>query len=122
MKYLKRYNIFESNDEIELECLDILREIQDYGYEVRQLGHYPNSISFYIYKPGALDFDVFWKGIEDVIERLRSYLIDCGFSIKWASPKERSEEMPTIRVSNIINPMTFEMVGIKTSCEINFRK
>jgi hypothetical protein len=121
MKYLKKYSIFESNDDIKQDCLDILREIEDDGYEVKAQV-YANSITFYIYKLGVLDFNVFWREMKDVIERLQSYLSDCEFIMCWDSPKERIDKIPKIQISKIMNPMTFEYVGEKTWCQVSFIK
>jgi len=61
-----------------------------------------------------------YSDIEDVIERLKSYLSEFGLHIKWQSPTERKEQRPTIKVTRVMNPMTFTAEGVRTECEIYF--
>lgn len=104
MRYLKTYKIFESyesgeisddewqvqfdymrrdqKEEIYQECLDILREIEDNGYEVtgmNDLFDEDPSISFFIVKHGIMHSQDFWIGIKDTFERLKDYLSEYGF-------------------------------------------
>lgn len=101
MKYLKKYRIFESDEssddewqvqfdymrrdqkeEIYQECLDILRETEDNGYEVtgmNSLFDEDPSISFFIEKSGIMHSQDFWIGIKDTFERLKDYLSEYGF-------------------------------------------
>jgi hypothetical protein len=136
MKYLKRFN--ESTETKVLDqsiiddCKDILLELEDAGFKtninsyfnsgkVRQawsnaigLGkkHNKNWIQFYFSRE---EFD--YSDIEDVVERLKSYLSEFGLKIDWMSPKERSEQRPTIQNTSVMNPMTFTF---KTQCELHF--
>jgi hypothetical protein len=64
------------------------------------------------------DFD--YSDIEDVIERLKSYLSEFGLEIDWMSPTERSEQRPTIKTTKLINPMNFQPEGVITKCELHF--
>ena len=64
------------------------------------------------------DFD--YSDIEDVVERLKSFLSEYELKIEWMSPTERSEQRPTIKTTRVINPMTFTPEGVKTQCELHF--
>ena len=120
MKYIRLFENFDSND-LEQDCLDILREAEDEGYEVKFKIN-TDYIDLFIYKMGVFDFDEFWNGIKEVSERLESYLMDNGFFIEWQNPKAKSERKPTIQLSRIMNPMNFEYVGHKTHCHFLYKK
>jgi len=120
MKYIKLFENFDSND-LEQDCLDILREAEDDGYEVRFKIN-TDYIDLFIYKMGVFDFDEFWNGIKEVSERLESYLMDNDFVIEWQNPKEKSESKPTVQLSRIMNPNNFEYVGQKTHCHLLYKK
>jgi len=129
MKYLNRFN--ESTETRVLDqsiiddCKDILLELEDAGFKtninsyfnsgkVRQLNN--NWIQFYFSRKEEFDY----SDIEDVVERLKSYLSEFGLKIDWISPKERSEQRPTIQNTSVMNPMTFTQEGFKTHCELHF--
>ena len=61
-----------------------------------------------------------YSDIEDVVERLKSFLSDYGLSIEWLSPKERREQKPEIKTTRVMNPMTFTPDGVRTQCELHF--
>jgi hypothetical protein len=137
MKYLNRFN--ESTETKVLDqsiiddCKDILLELEDAGFKtninsyfnigkVRQaisLGkkHNKNWIQFYFSRKEEFDY----SDIEDVVERLKSYLSEFGLKIDWMSPKERSEQRPTIQNTSVMNPMTFTPEGVRTECELYFK-
>ena len=58
--------------------------------------------------------------IEDVVERLKSYLSDFGLKIQWMSPTESKGKRPTIQTTRVMNPMTFTPDGVRTQCELHF--
>jgi hypothetical protein len=118
MKYIRLFENFDSID-LEQDCLDILREAEDDGYEVRFKIN-TDYIDLFIYKMGVFDFDEFWNGIKEVSERLESYLMDNGFVIEnenwWQSPtKEKAEKRPMVQISRIVNTM-------KTQCRLLYKK
>lgn len=131
MKYLKRFN--ESTETKVLdqsvidECKDILLELEDLGFKTNihsyftsgvMIGkeHNKNWIQFYFSRKEEFDY----SDIEDVVERLKSYLSEYNLHIQWQNQAERGENKPTIKVKRVINPMTFTPEGIKTQCEIYF--
>jgi hypothetical protein len=131
MKYLKRFNESTETKSFDQsvidECKDILLELEDVGFKTNissyfssgvSIGkdHNKNWISFFFSRKS--DFD--YSDIEDVVERLKSYLSEFGLSINWMSPVEGREQKPTIKTTSIMNPMTFEPEGIKTQCELHF--
>jgi hypothetical protein len=131
MKYLKRFNESKLLDKSVIdECKDILLELEDIGIKTN-IGSYLNSgvggvnkdgspkknwIQFFFNRKEEFDY----SDIEDVVERLKSYLSEFGLKIDWMSPKERSEQRPEIRTTRVINPMTFTPEGVKTQCELHF--
>ena len=127
MKYLKRFNENVFDQSVVDDCKDILLELEDAGFKTNissyfssgvSIGkdHNKNWISFFFSR--KQDFD--YSDIEDVVERLKSYLSEFGLKIEWMSPVERREQKPTIKTTSIMNPMTFEAEGIKTQCELHF--
>ncbi len=126
MKHIKRFNENVFDQSVVDECKDILLELEDKGFKTnsyinnqqydRIVNLKKNWIQFYLSRKS--DFD--YSDIEDVVERLKSYLSEFGLSIEWMSPTERREQKPTIKTTSIMNPMTFEAEGIKTQCELHF--
>jgi hypothetical protein len=127
MRYLKRFNENVFNQSVIDECKDILLELEDIGIKTNissyfssgvSIGedHNKNWISFYFTRKQEFDY----SDIEEVVERLKSYLSDYGLSIDWMSPTERSEQRPEIKTTSVINPMTFTPEGVKTQCELHF--
>lgn len=127
MRYLK-YALYESLDQSVIdECKDILLELEDKGIKT-SIDSYLNYrrhdlsgrdwISFHFTRSTRFNY----TDIEDVVERLKSYLSDeCGLSINWQNPKERRDKKPTIDSSKLMNPMNFEPRD-NTKCELYFSK
>jgi hypothetical protein len=149
MKYLKRFNESKLDQSIIDECKDILLELEDIGIKTRISSHFNtgisvvkndedryNTISFVkkqvvdvtsnTYNKNWITFffsrkeEFNYSDIEDVVERLKSYLSECGLKISWMSPTERKEKRPTIQTTRVMNPMTFTPEGVKTQCELHF--
>ena len=135
MKYLKRFNESAELDQSVIdECKDILLELEDIGIRntihsnLKPILRDPNAIIdkrrqtlenwITIYLTRKEEFQ--YSDIEDVIERLKSYLSEFGLHIKWQSQAERGEQKPTIKVKRVMNPMTFTPQGVRTECEIYF--
>ena len=127
MKYLKRFNENVFDQSVVDECKDILLELEDKGFKTNissyfssgvSIGkdHNKNWIQFYLSRKE--DFD--YSDIEDVVERLKSYLSEYNLHIQWQNQAERGENKPTIKVKRVINPMTFTPEGVKTQCELHF--
>jgi hypothetical protein len=149
MKYLKRFNESKLDQSIIDECKDILLELEDIGIKTRISSHFNtgisvvkndedryNTISFLkkrvvdvtsnTYNKNWITFffsrkeEFDYSDIEDVVERLKSYLSEFGLKIDWMSPTERKEKRPTIQTTRVMNPMTFTPEGVKTQCELHF--
>jgi hypothetical protein len=128
MKHLKRFNESKVLDQSVIdECKDILLELEDIGIKTNinsyfnsgvSIGkeHNKNWMQFYFTRKEEFDY----SDIEDVIERLKSYLSEFGLKIDWMSPTERSEQRPTIKTTKLINPMNFQPEGVITKCELHF--
>jgi hypothetical protein len=128
MKYLKRFNEAKVLDQsVEDECKDILLELEDIGIKTNihsylnsgvSIGkeHNKNWIQFYFSRKEEFDY----SDIEDVVERLKSYLSEYNLHIKWQNQAERGENKPTIKVTRVINPMNFQPEGVRTQCELHF--
>jgi hypothetical protein len=131
MKYLKRFNestetkIFDQS--VIDECKDILLELEDKGFNTNISSyfssgvmygdnHNKNWIQFFFSRKKEFDY----SDIEDVVERLKSFLSEYELKIEWQNQAERSEQRPTIKNTRVINPMTFTPEGIKTTCELHF--
>jgi len=130
MKYLKRFN--ESietksfDQSVVDECKDILLELEDAGFKTNihsyfnsgvSIGkeHNKNWISFFFNREKEFDY----SDIEDVVERLKSYLSEFGLSIEWIGPTEIMKQKPTIKTTRVMNPTTFEPY-VRTTCELHF--
>ncbi len=141
MRHLKRFNENVFDQSVVDECKDILLELEDIGIKTNVHSYLANPtgtqtirvvrsyndinpgnkdlkswITFYFSRKKEFDY----SDIEEVVERLKSFLSDYGLSIEWMSPKERSEQRPEIRTTRVINPMTFTPEGVKTQCELHF--
>lgn len=131
MKYIKRFNestktkVF--NQSAIDDCKDILLELEDKGFKTNIHSYFSSGvmcgkenkkdwISFFFNREKEFDY----SDIEDVVERLKSYLSEFGLHINWMSPKERKEQKPTIQTTSVMNPMTFTPDVIKTRCELYF--
>jgi len=136
MKHLKRFNESKVLDKSVIdECKDILLELEDIGFKTNIHPYFTSGVGkehnkqnllTHRRKPLWIQFyftrkeDFGYSDIEDVVERLKSYLSEYNLHIQWQSPKERSEQRPTIKTTRVMNPMTFEAEGIKTQCELHF--
>ena len=110
-------------------CKDIMVELEDIGFKTNINSYFNSGVSkfnrslifknwmqFYFTRKEEFDY----SDIEDVIERLKSYLSEFGLKIDWMSPTERSEQRPTIKTTKLINPMNFQPEGVITKCELHF--
>jgi hypothetical protein len=129
MKYLKRFNENVFDQSIIDDCKDIILELEDIGIKTN-INYYFNNqqydrivnlkknwIQFYFSRKEEFDY----SDIEDVVERLKSYLSEFELKIEWQNTAERSEQRPTIKTTIVINPMTFTPEGVKTQCELHFK-
>jgi hypothetical protein len=128
MKHLKRFNESKVLEQSVIDdCKDILLELEDAGFKTNINSYFNSGVSigkehniqflqFYFTRKEEFDY----SDIEDVVERLKSYLSEFGLKIDWMSPTERSEQRPTIKTTRVINPMTFTPEGVKTQCELHF--
>jgi hypothetical protein len=127
MKYLKRFN--ESTESKVLdqsvidECKDILLELEDIGIKtnINSSGiqyitkGLKSWIQFYFSRKEEFDY----SDIEDVVERLKSFLSEYNLHIQWQNQAERGENEPTIKTTRVMNPTTFEPY-VRTTCELHF--
>ena len=128
MKHLKRFNENVFDQSVVDECKDILLELEDKGFKTNIHSYINNQqynrivnlkkswIQFYFSRKEEFDY----SDIEDVVERLKSFLSEYELKIEWQNQAERSEQRPTIKTTRIINPMTFTPEGVKTQCELHF--
>jgi hypothetical protein len=128
MKYLKRFNENVFDQSVVDECKDILLELEDKGFKTNIHSYFNNQqydrivnlkknwIQFYFSRKEEFDY----SDIEDVVERLKSFLSEYELKIEWQNTAERSEQRPTIKTTIVINPMTFTPEGVKTQCELHF--
>jgi hypothetical protein len=124
MRYLKRFNENVFDQSIIDECKDILLELEDIGIKtnINSSGiqyitkGLKSWIQFYFSRKEEFDY----SDIEDVVERLKSFLSEYNLHIQWQNQAERGENKPTIKTTRVINPMTFTPEGVKTQCELHF--
>ena len=129
MRYLKRFNESKELDQSVIdECKDILLELEDIGIKTnihsyindqqynRIINLKKNWIQFFFNRKEEFNY----SDIEDVVERLKSYLSEYNLHINWQSPTERQENKPTIKTTRVINPMNFQPEGVRTQCELHF--
>jgi len=112
MKYLKRFNESKFDQSIIDDCKDIILELEDNGFETKISYHFKsdvktddpwksispinkrvvditsntynkNWITFYFSKKEEFNY----SDIEDVVERLKSYLSECGLKGKQVESK-----------------------------------
>jgi hypothetical protein len=125
MKHLKRFNESKQIDQSVIDdCKDILLELEDKGIKANihsYLSYSPQKnnekwIQFFFNRVEEFNY----SDIEDVIERLKSYLSEYNLHIKWMSPTEREENKLTIKTTRVVNPMNFQTEGVRTQCELYF--
>lgn len=131
MRYLKRFNGSKQLDQSVVdECKDILLELEDIGIKTHVVSYFNSGVIVIDYE-GKHDTNWIsinltrkeefqYSDIEDVVERLKSYLSEYNLHIQWQSPTERKEQKPTIKVLRVVNPMNFQIEGVKTACELHF--
>ena len=119
------------NQSVVDECKDILLELEDIGIKTnihshliykrpRLVGYSPQKnnekwIQFFFSRKEEFDY----SDIEDVVERLKSYLSEYNLHIKWQNQAERGENKPTIKTTKVMDPTTFESY-VRTQCELHF--
>ena len=125
MKHLKRFNESKQIDQSVIDdCKDILLELEDKGIKANihsYLSYSPQKnnekwIQFFFSRKEEFDY----SDIEDVVERLKSYLSEYNLHIKWQNQAERGENKPTIKTTRVVNPMNFQTEGVRTQCELHF--
>lgn len=124
MRYLKRFNESKVLDGSVIDdCKDILLELEDIGIKTNihsYLSYSPQKnnekwIQFFFNRVEEFNY----SDIEDVVERLKSYLSEYNLHIKWQNQAERGENKPTIKTVRIMDPTTFEPY-VRTQCELYF--
>ena len=119
MKHLKRFNESKEIDQSVIDdCKDILLELEDKGIKTNihsYLSYSPQTnnekwIQFLFTRNEEFDY----SDIEDVFERLKSYLSEYNLHIKWLSPKEREENKPEIK------KRVMSWYPMKFQCELYF--
>lgn len=133
MRYLKRFNESKQLEKSVIDdCKDILVELEDIGFKTNIHSYFNSGVSG-VNKDGSLDKNWItiyltrkeefnYSDIEDVVERLKSYLSEFGLHIKWQNQAERGEQRPTIKVTRVMNPMTFTHEGVRSVCELHFNQ
>ncbi len=124
MKYLKRFN--ESNTlkysheelkEMISTCEDILLDLKDEHFNTNIHFSFNPWIKFYISRPEEFTY----SDISEVVETLKSYLKSFELEIQpeftWQSLDEYE---PSIHRSGVMDPMTFELDSVISTCEIHF--
>jgi hypothetical protein len=134
MKHLKRFNESKVLDQTVIdECKDILLELEDIGIKTNINSYLSYDQQYNLSKQGIVNLKKNWiqfyfnrkeefdySDIEDVVERLKSYLSEYNLHIKWQNQAERGENKPTIKTTRVINPMNFQPEGVRTQCELHF--
>jgi hypothetical protein len=134
MKHLKRFNESKVLDQTVIdECKDILLELEDIGIKTNIHSYLSYDQQYNLSKQGIVNLKKNWiqfffnrkeefnySDIEDVVERLKSYLSEYNLHIKWQNQAERGENKPTIKTTRVINPMNFQPEGVRTQCELHF--
>ena len=128
MRYLKRFNESKVLDQSVIdECKDILLELEDIGIKTNIHSYLSSGVSIgKEYNKNWIQFffsrkeEFNYSDIEDVVERLKSYLSEYNLHIKWQNQSERVENKPTIKTTRVVNPMNFQTEGVRTQCELHF--
>ena len=127
LRYLKRYNLLKESNQIDQsvidECKDILLELEDKGIKTNMhsyLSYSPQKnnekwIQFFFNRVEEFDY----SDIEDVVERLKSYLSEYNLHIKWQNQAEQEDNKPGIKTRKAMDPTTFEY-HLRTQCELYF--
>jgi hypothetical protein len=134
MKYLKRFNESNQLDQSVIDdCKDILLELEDIGIKTNIHSYLSYDQQYNLSKQGIVNLKKNWiqfyfsrkeefdySDIEDVVERLKSYLSEYNLHIQWQNQAERGENKPTIKATRVVNPMNFQTEGVRTQCELHF--
>ena len=98
-------------------CEDILLDLKDEYFNTNIHFAYNPWIKFYITRPEEFTY----LDISEVVETLKSYLKSFGLEINWQSPEEKEMNEPSIKRNGVMNPMTFGLDSVRSTCEIHFR-
>ena len=143
MKYLKGYNENIESSEVEIiqSCRDILLELEDEGFSININSYIKNIpsnksnqnpsdwIHFTLSKKSKFDY----SDIEDVVERLKSYLSEYNLHLDVndkttdlsdhsVSVRQAPSDKPRIKTVRIMNPMTFTSQDVRTECKFIFNE
>lgn len=131
MRYLKKFNESKILDKSVIdECKDILLELEDKGIKTHINSYFSsgimsvdkngnkskNWITFFFIRKEEFQY----SDIDDVVERLKSFLSGYGLEFDWLNPIERKTRKPTIKTTRVMDPMTFTPQGVRTECELHF--
>jgi hypothetical protein len=122
MKYLKRFNESKFNQSIIDDCKDIVLELKDNGFWVNISYHFKSDVksddshkSFSVLNKQVVDTnadkwnknwitfffskkeDFDYSDIEDVVERLKSYLSECGLKGKQVESEQAKRKKINIK-------------------------
>lgn len=138
MKYLKKFTEAIVHPDLDQsvidECKDICLELEDIGFKTNIRSYFNNDgqsanrIGFSKYgRPKSWIIFYFsridkftYSDIEDVVERLKSYLSNYDLYINWVDRTEKENSIPNIETERYRNPANFQYEGLITTCELNF--
>lgn len=121
MKKLKTFESFMDSqiEEITQEVDDMFAELRDKGFNTNiQSNSFGPWIKIFISKKNN---EFGYVDIEDVVERIKSYLAEEGLFYSGRNEEERSTGRPIISTSRFYNPMSFEVEGLRTDCSMIFK-
>lgn len=129
MKKLKTFESFMGKNFIRYSQLEkIVQEVEDMFIELRDEGFNTNMQSRYTSNGSWIQIFISRKNnefvyadIENVVERIKSYLTEEGLFYSGRNEEERSTGRPIISTSRSYNPMNFEVEGIRTDCSMTFK-
>lgn len=129
MNKLKTFESFMGKNFISYSQLEkIVQEVEDMLVELRDEEFNTKIESRYTYKGSWIQIFISRKNnefgyvdIEDVVERIKSYLTEEGLFYSGRNGEERSTGRPIISTSRSYNPMNFEVEGIRTDCSMTFK-
>lgn len=103
LKFIKENISYKEKEELFKNCKDILLELEDKGFMCRIEYFYTDWMTFYIKKRSTTNNKLFnYSDIEDVVERLKEYLLDFGFYLDW---------MSDVKLEMEIDPVSFQPTG-----------
>ena len=121
MKTLKTFESFMDSqiEEITQEVDDMFVELRDKGFNTNiQSNSFGPWIKIFISRKNN---EFGYVDIEDVVERIKSYLVEEGLFYSGRNEEERRTGRPIISTSRSYNPMNFEVEGIRTDCSMTFK-